>query len=434
MTGDGLGARPGVAAWARAALLTSVAFCAVSQAADVGKASDADAKLRQLMTQARAPASAASGVSSAARPAPSISPERLIEKAQLLAEGEAALASVDLDAAQQAFDRAAAILHAADTEMALVRTYLQGGQYRRALASGAHTAGAHLDVVAGSALYAWLLNAGGQITVGQRLLSEAEARMPANTVVRSVQQQWRSGLPLAQGDLLKLPIRLAPYSSGAAVPASARVAGSGLLLSEGGGRNALVPLALLPAGKSPALWVRNGLGHTVAAKVQTRLPQAGVALLQLASPLPVADDLWVAGQEAFPGSAGFAVEYTPSAKADAAWPILRSGFVGGVPAQPASADDRLLGIDLPTGPRGGPVFDAGGRLIGLALAEPPGSPAARLVTARVLRREMARYGAVKSDVSAALGPPPPPDLQSRKPVDAIYETAMKATLQLITPR
>lgn len=409
-------ARPVAAALLSAALLTSAAFSLA--------AADSDTKLRQLMAQVRPTASAASASTSTVRP---ISPERLKEKAQLLVTGEAALARLDLDAAQQAFDRAASIQHAADTEMALVRTYLQGGQYRRALASGAHTAGAHLDVVAGSALYAWLLNTGGQTAVGQQLLDEAEARIPNHPVVRGVQQQWRTGLPLATGVLLNLPTRLAPYSSGPALPAKARVAGSGLLLA--GGHHALVPLALLP-GKAAPIWVRNGLGQVVPAQVSTRLPQAGVALLQLGAALPVADDMWVAGHEAFPGSAGFALEYTPapSITAQAAWPVLRSGFVGGVPPKPAGADDRLLGIDMPPGPRGGPVFDAGGRLIGMALAGPQ---APLLVTARVLRRELARAAPA---APASLGLPPPADLQSRKPVDAIYESALKTTLQLITLR
>ena len=408
-------ARPVAAAFLSAALLTSAAFSFA--------ASDSDAKLRQLMAQVRQPASAASSAVSTIK---LISPERLTEKAQLLATGEAALARIDLDAALQAFDRAASIQHAADTEMALVRTYLQGGQYRRALASGAHTAGAHLDVVAGSALYAWLLNSGGQTTVGQRLLDEADARIPNNPVVRGVQQQWRSGLPLATGVLLNLPTRLAPYSSGSALPAKAQVVGSGMLMA--GGMHALVPLALLPAGKSAPLWVRNGLGQAVAVQRSTRLPHAGVALLQLGAALPVADDVWVAANEAFPGSVGFALEYTPAPTAQAAWPVLRSGFVGGVPPKPASADDRLLGIDMPPGPRGGPVFDAGGRVIGMALA---GSQAPLLVTTRVLRRELAR---ITPTVPASLGAPPPADGQSRKPVDAIYETALKTTLQLITLR
>ena len=157
--------RPVATAFFSAALLTSAAFSFA--------ANDSDAKLRQLMAQVRQPTSVAS---SAASPITPISPERLKEKAQLLATGEAALARIDLDAALQAFDRAASIQHAADTEMALVRTYLQAGQYRRALASGAHTAGAHLDVVAGSALYAWLLNTGGQTT------ADLQSRKPVDAI------------------------------------------------------------------------------------------------------------------------------------------------------------------------------------------------------------------------------------------------------------
>ena len=55
------------------------------------------------------------------------------------------------------------MLHAPDTEAAQVRAHMQAGDYRRALAFGAHAASAHRrDWPAGTALYAWLLQAGGQ--------------------------------------------------------------------------------------------------------------------------------------------------------------------------------------------------------------------------------------------------------------------------------
>ena len=79
------------------------------------------------------------------------------ERAALLDAAEAALARGDTEAALAGFERAAGMLHAPDTEMGLVRSQMQAGQYRRALAFAAHTAGAHLEAPAASALYAWLL-------------------------------------------------------------------------------------------------------------------------------------------------------------------------------------------------------------------------------------------------------------------------------------
>ena len=77
---------------------------------------------------------------------------QMAERSALLARGEALLADGDTAAATLQLDRAAMMLHAPDTEMALVRAYLQAGDYRRALTFCAHTAGAHRETVASSAL------------------------------------------------------------------------------------------------------------------------------------------------------------------------------------------------------------------------------------------------------------------------------------------
>ena len=223
----------------------------------------------------------------------------------MLTSGEAALARLDVAAALSAFERAALILHAADTEIALVRGYTQAGNYRRALAFGAHTAGAHLDVAGGSLPYAWLLHVGGQPVIAQRLLADISARMPGEPLVQAVRQQLRSGTPIATGQLLAPPTRLAPYGDAKGLPATARVVGSAVLL--GNGTAALLPLSLLP--RPDRLWLRNGLGQLVKGRTDKRLTAMGVALVWLERPLPVAKEFWVAASDAFPGSAGFAVEY-----------------------------------------------------------------------------------------------------------------------------
>src|SRR5262245_62620692 len=68
-----------------------------------------------------------------------------LNRSDLLRTGEAALARGDSAKALEAFERAAAMLHAADAEMSLVRVYMQNGAYRRAAALAAHAAGAHRE-------------------------------------------------------------------------------------------------------------------------------------------------------------------------------------------------------------------------------------------------------------------------------------------------
>lgn len=213
---------------------------------------------------------------------------------------------------------------------------------------------------------------------------------------------------------------------------------SGLLLASG--QQALVPMAALPKAKSPRLWVRNGMGALSAATVLARIPKAGVVLLELGTALPVADTPGVAATEAFPGSAGFAVEYTANPTAEAAWPLLRTGFLGGLTGNPAKPEERALGISMPPGPRGGPVFDVSGRLIGLALtADKSPSRTSRtswtsqktlpiLVSASALRRELTK---VAPTASLGAAPAAPSATPGRVPLDVIYENALKTTLQVI---
>ena len=114
--------RMAVAISAAAALCLTSAACwsaAPGGTADsnAGSTASSDTKLRQLMAQARLrnspPAAAAGGTGYAG----AIAPERLHQRALLLQAGEAALARLELDAAIDAFDRAALIQHAADTEI-----------------------------------------------------------------------------------------------------------------------------------------------------------------------------------------------------------------------------------------------------------------------------------------------------------------------------
>ena len=381
---------------------TSLAH-ACANAADTESASSQ--KLKRVMEQSRARAlAAASGAAEQ-------------ERAMLLARGEAALVRNDTDAAQTAFDNAASVLHAADTEMGLVRTYMQQGQYRRALAFAAHTAGSHPDDARGSALYAWLLHMGGQPVIAQKLLADNAARVPKHHLLLEVQKQLQTNAPVATSDLLNTPARMAPQGPLAGLPKRASVIASGLLIDSG--KLALVPTAVL--GKRTQVWVRNGLGQLASAQRDPKRSDPTITVLTLRTKLAEPDTLMLAPRDAFPGSPAFALEYNPSTPAHAQWPVLHTGFLG---SPQANSTDRPLGITLNPGPRGGPVFDEGGRLVGIAMAvlSKAGKPGneAQLVLTSALHQ---RLGPALGTVASAQ--------KQRVSVDQIYESALRSTVQII---
>jgi hypothetical protein len=339
-------------------------------------------------------------------------PHDSAEIQRLTAEGESALAAGDTAAAERAFERAALMTHSADVEMGLVRTYMQAGDYRHALTFASHAAGAHRNVPAGTALYAWLLHIGGQNRIAATMLTEAAQRSPEDPVLRQARTSLSNPWPVVSGALAQAPGRTAPYAWGAAVPESARALGSGVLIE--GGRAALVPAKLLD--QAQRVWIRNGLGETVEATVERRMDALALTLLRAAHPLRSPPPMQRLPREPFGGSPGYTFEYTPGPGHLAAWPLTRAGFFGSVPRDDGP---RPLGIDVPPGPRGGPVFDAAGRLVGIAVTDSAGD--SRIVFASRLGTEAGADGA--DAVSSVQSP--------RMPVDEIYERALTAAVQVI---
>lgn len=355
-------------------------------------------------------------------------PASRAELSRLIAEGERKLGLGDVDGASAAFDQAGLMAHQADIELGVLRTQMQAGRYRQALAFAAHTAGVHLDEVEGAVLYAWLLNLGAQVSVAETTLQQAEAREPEHPAVQAVRRSFQSGLMQAQGELLKLPGRLAPYANGAALLPGTRAVATGVLLADG--EHALVPREALPASGPVRIWLRNGLGQTVSAHIDHGPGQAGDAgadasplvALHLSAPLPVAGGDLMAPRDAFPGSPVFGLDMPADRQAQPAWPVMRAGFLG-MPAASAPAGITRLGLALPgSGVRGGPVFDAGGRLVGIALgrAGQAGSTD-QMLTVTALRQGFGdRFGAVDAEPKPrAVG------------ADEIYERAMRTTLQVL---
>lgn len=367
------------------------------------------------------------------------------QRRELLAQAQRHLQAGTPEAAQEVLERAALMRHAADTELALAGALMAQGQYQRALAACAHTAGAHREERAGVALYAWLLHLGGHSVVARRLLEDALRRAPGDALLQHTRDQLERDWPLAGPMLMHPPARGAPWTHGAgaatAAAAGAKVVGSATLMGEG----SLAVLGRPRVDASARLWVRNGLGQTVEVKNRQSLPVSGthdseaggaaLEVLNLERRLPAAG--WVAAaREPFAGSPGFMVEYAPDPLGGAAWPLLRQGFFAGVPGLEAL---RPLGLQAPEGARGGPVFDAFGRLAGVALAAsvpPPGrlADAAREAQARAQPTTGDRLVGIAwlADSMPGLAAPTAAGAATRVGPEVPYELALRGALQVLT--
>jgi hypothetical protein len=332
----------------------------------------------------------------------------------LLRQAEGLLANLQAPQALVLFERAALMAHSCDTEMGIVRAHMQAGHYQRAIAFAAHAAGAHVDEVEATALYAWLLWVGGQQAMALRLLEDAQARMTDSPVLASVQRRLKSSMPLAPAParIGTAAFRLHPYGRTAGMTKGAKVIGTGLLCDAG--RRALVPLNTL-RNASANLWVRTALGDCSKAVVERRGPVNGVAVVRLAEAIKNGPDPLFSIRAAFPGSIGYVVDFVPSAQGAPAWPLLKSGFLG-MSLTGASETTRSINVGPPDGPSGGAVFDKNGVVVGMAL------PNHQIILSSELLRIL---GLQSAETSAMVSKMP-----SRNS-DQIYEQSLRCVAQII---
>lgn len=325
----------------------------------------------------------AAATTAAARGAAETDDHRL----ELNREADAALARGDAGRALERLELAAAMAHSSDTELLIVRAWLQQGEFRRALGFCAHTVAAHRDSPAAAALYRHLLQASGQSELAGKVPGPADTaavNVPGPVVT------WRS--------------------TPAAVPLAGRA--SALLLDDG--RHALTTSRAV--ADEVSLWVRNGLGETVRAEVVRVDPAARLALLRLESALRPRSALTWLVREPFGGSPGYAIGFEPGAGVPA-WPRLHAGFHAPLPSHGA----RRLGIGLAAGLDATPVYDAGGRLTGLGVRD--AADEVRFISAAAMRDWLG------PDAGRMAGPVDAP--ASRIGSDEIYERALTGTLQVL---
>ncbi|MFL6697087.1 MAG: hypothetical protein ACJ8GJ_07950 [Vitreoscilla sp.] len=341
---------------------------------------------------------------------------RLPQRTELLARAQAELERGDAAQALDDFERAAMMLHAADAELGLIRAAMQDGQYRRALAFCAHTAGEHTDDADGGALYAWLLRIGGQGELAAQVLADTRAHVPDDAVAAAVARAFAATPPIASGVLLQPPHRMAPWpvviDSRSSPPQTARFVSNGVLVDDGSA--ALVPLPLLDGAAGMRLWVRNGLGQVSEAKLAHGggdLASRGLARLELRWPLPVGASLQATGRAPFAGSPGFSLQFGDGS--GPAWPMLTQGFLGTLVGDTGV---RKLGF---ASPPGAAVLDARGMLIGVTLAS-TGGPATWLPVPSTAPSQAASAPTPPAHAGPALTAP-----------DEIYETGLRRALQVL---
>ena len=335
----------------------------------------------------------------------------------IVLRAEQALRAGNVQQAGLMFEQAASGSAGADAELGLIRSFMQAGEYRHALALAAHTAGDHPENGAGPGLYAWLLFIGGQSQIATQTLARARASNPGDPILRATESLLASSDPVAAGLLIAPPGRYAPYSPASEfMPATAQPIASGLLIDAA--RTVLTSARAM--GPAREAWIRDGLGRVAPARVRRRLTDLDLVELSVDQPLaPGAPVLQLPDRDPFPGSAGFAVEFARAPDTTPAWPLMRAGFVG---SHDVRSGTYQLGIEVPPGPRGGPVFDTAGRLVGIAVTD--ASDRFRLVPASTLRTY---FGEAVGTVEAGSRP-------RRLSADEIYERGLAVTVQVIVAR
>jgi hypothetical protein len=324
---------------------------------------------------------------------------------------EAALQRGASRQALESFERAALLRHSAPIEIGIVRSLMQMGAYRRALGFAGHTAFAHPESHDGAALYALLLRLGGQAAVAQRLVEAGLQRAPDDVALARAR-----AVLAAPPDDARVQALGALVPSGAPVPPAAVAVGNATLLPDG--RHALVPLAQLPP--DGALWVRNGLGHTVRAERHRVDAQAQLAVLRLTEALEAPQ---AAPRRPFPGTPAFVVAFDRAST----WPQLHSGFLGNL----AGDAGQWLGVD--TGPRGAgaAVLDAHARVLGMAL---PAAADGRLRFIGLAAASSLMPAWEPADATAAGAPRADVTAAAPGAVDELYERALRSALQVIAER
>ena len=211
--------------------------------------------------------------------------------------------------------------------------------------------------------------------------------------------------------------------------------GNGFVVDQG---RRIVTYASLVSGARGDVLVRNGLGKVRKAKVETILPDQGLALLHLAQPyakawsLPV-QSLVVPEGVRFCFVFGFPLTDT----LETGYPVLAPGVV----VRPDAGVGGLMQITGSLGPEnsGSPVLDASGRLIGISLGkqEPVKGVTDRdsvLGKGHFAVRVEALQGLLPKTALLAKKRTKPQPVSGNPSVEELYEKLQPAVVSIVVPK
>jgi len=330
---------------------------------------------------------------------------------RLIAHAHEALARGDAPAAVGLFEQAASRGESIDAQVGEVRARLWAGQFRHAVTIATDVAGEHPESAEAQALLAYVEDRSGYTKQALERLhreqqlhpleiapAQAEAeilidRHAADRAIELIDRRIAGQGP--DGDLCRLRARaelLAPASrTGLTAHCSTRTAGqwlefrapafphalgppvaagNGIIIQDGG---QVATSKRLVDRESAEVWVRSSAGEMHRARLVANAndPTSEVALLSLDAPYVESHHI----QSAPEGAHGlcFTLSYPVAASSDAMLPVV-------TPCSALKSGTASLQVNVPLSPseRGSPVFDAQGRLLGLAEPSPSRSRVLRL--------------------------------------------------------
>lgn len=406
----------------------------------------------------------------AAMAAPADTPEARYRA--LMSQAAGALASGEPRRAALLYEQAGTQFgESVEAELGQVRAYLEGGDFRQAVAFANLVAGEHAESMAALALLAYIEDRGGQTERALARLRAARAAAPDDVALlgsmaeilidRGAAAQaiaaldaWIARSP-PQGDIYALRARAAlangdgegalrwraraaaaanmaaagtasswpaPHFQPMSIPVgAAAVAANGFVVDAG---SRVVTLARAVAGAHGAIAVRNGLGQVRRARVEAVHDQAGLAVLRLEQPY---DAAWSIRREQMAepaaGRSCAVLAYPVAGSLDPTYPALGPGIV----LRTGIGANGYAQITSALGAAGSPIFDPAGHLVGIALGNSPADQQG-LGKGNFAIGTAALLGLLPAAAPSTATAPPPPAISSS---DELYERMLPALVQVV---
>jgi hypothetical protein len=291
--------------------------------------------------------------------AQSSSPASLETARQALASGDAAQAQALYETLTQQGE-------SLEAEIGLVRASAQAGQFRKALALAALTAGEHKDSSEALALLAYLRDRAGYTEQALTELKALRAERPQDPVAAAALATVLIDRGAKVGSTEEAASRNWPRPSFETIPIEngrALAGGNGVIVD--GGSHVLTYSGVLPQ-RATRFYVRNGLGKVRRAVREPGDERRSLVRLKITEPYPAE---WALPKDQIAAPDGtrfcFAFGYSRSGDPVGDYPAISPGLVFRVD----TGKGGLMQITSVLGPGhiGSPVFDPRGRLVGLSV-------------------------------------------------------------------